>query len=76
MLFGSYAKGTNNQWSDIDVAIVSSDFIGLRYLDNQKISRPKLNISYDLETHPFRPEDFNEDNPFVKEILSSGVRIL
>lgn len=76
VLFGSYAKGTNNEWSDIDVAIVSSDFIGLRYLDNQKISRPKLNISYDLETHPFRPEDFNEDNPFVKEILSSGVRIL
>ncbi|MEI6091610.1 MAG: nucleotidyltransferase domain-containing protein [bacterium] len=76
VLFGSYAKGTNNEWSDIDVAIVSSDFIGLRYLDNQKISRPKLNISYDIETHPFRPEDFNEDNPFVKEILSSGVRIL
>jgi uncharacterized protein len=76
VLFGSYAKGTNNEWSDIDIAIVSSDFIGLRYLDNQKVSRPKLNISYDLETHPFRPEDFNEDNPFVKEILSSGVRIL
>jgi predicted nucleotidyltransferase len=76
ILFGSYAKGTNNEWSDIDIAIVSSDFIGLRYLDNQKISRPKLNISYDLETHPFRPEDFTEDNPFVKEILSSGIRIL
>jgi predicted nucleotidyltransferase len=25
-LFGSYAKGTSNQWSDIDLAVVSPDF--------------------------------------------------
>ena len=25
-LFGSHAKGTSNQWSDIDLAVVSPDF--------------------------------------------------
>jgi len=75
ILFGSYAKGTNTEYSDIDLAIVSSDFVGTRYLDNQKIRRAKLNVSYELETHPFSPEDFDEENPFVKEILTTGVKI-
>ena len=25
-LFGSFAKGTEHKWSDIDVAVISSDF--------------------------------------------------
>ena len=76
ILFGSYAKGKNHKYSDIDLAVISEDFVGIRFLDNQKITRPKLNISYDLETHPFRPEDFNEDNPFAKEIMVYGIRIV
>ncbi len=76
ILFGSYATGNNHKHSDIDLAIVSSDFEGIRYLDNRKISRAKLNVSYDLETHPFRPEDFTKDNPFVKEILKNGIRVV
>jgi len=26
ILYGSYANGTKNEWSDIDLAIVSDDF--------------------------------------------------
>ena len=32
VLFGSYAQGTFNEWSDIDLAVVSSKFEGERFL--------------------------------------------
>ncbi|TAL69965.1 MAG: nucleotidyltransferase domain-containing protein [Bacteroidetes bacterium] len=76
VLFGSYARGTNNEWSDIDVAVVSDDFEGIRIFDNKKIRKAKLKTSIDLETHPYRPEDFTSDNPFVQEILEYGIRIV
>ena len=75
-LFGSYATGTANEWSDIDLAVISENFEGINFYDNMKLSKPVIRSSIDLETHPFRPEDFTEDNPFVKEILSYGIRII
>jgi predicted nucleotidyltransferase len=38
ILFGSYAKGTAKEWSDIDLALVSEDFSGIRFLDWKKNS--------------------------------------
>ncbi|MCX6155306.1 MAG: nucleotidyltransferase domain-containing protein [Candidatus Kapabacteria bacterium] len=76
ILFGSYAKGTNHEYSDIDLAVVSDNFEGIRFFDNVKLINAALKSSIDLETHPYRPEDFKEDNPFVKEILEYGVRIV
>ncbi|MBM2814154.1 MAG: nucleotidyltransferase [Ignavibacteria bacterium] len=76
ILFGSYAKGNNTEWSDIDVAVVSENFEGIRFYDNLKLSKPVVRTNIDIETHPFRPEDFTEDNPFVKEILEYGIRII
>ncbi len=29
ILFGSFAKGTQHEWSDIDVALVADEFTGL-----------------------------------------------
>ena len=75
ILFGSYAKGTYNEYSDIDLAIVSEDFEGNRFYDNRKIRKSKLKISYDLEPHTYRPEQFTSDNPFVQEILEYGIAI-
>ncbi len=75
ILFGSYATGTNHKFSDIDVALASPDFSGIRYLDNKKISATKLFINSNFETHPFTPEDF-ADSPFVRdEILKHGIEI-
>ncbi len=76
VLFGSFAKGTNHEYSDIDVAVVSEDFEGIRLFDNIRLGKPRVNTSVDIETHPYRPEEFNEDNPFVKEILEYGIRIV
>jgi len=76
VLFGSYAKGTEHEFSDIDVAVVSEDFEGIRLFDNIRLGKPRVNTCVDIETHPYRPEDFTEDNPFVKEILEYGIRIV
>lgn len=76
VLFGSYAKGTNHEYSDIDVAVISDDFEGNSFYDSRKLSRAMQRTSIDIETHPYRPEDFTPDNPFVREILEHGVRIV
>lgn len=76
ILFGSYAQGTSTQWSDIDLAIISSDFEGDRFKDRNKIRRIKLKISSDLEPVPFPPDEFTSDDPFVKQIMSTGITIL
>lgn len=75
VLFGSYAKGENTEWSDIDLAVVSENFEGIRFYDNIKLSKPVIRTNIDIETHPFRPEDFTTENPYVKEILSYGIKI-
>lgn len=75
-LFGSYAQGTFNDWSDIDLAIVSTAFVGERFVDRDKIRRIKLNVSCDLEPIPYNPVDFNSNNPFVKNILRTGIRVV
>jgi uncharacterized protein len=76
ILFGSYAKRTNHEYSDIDLAVVSEDFEGVSLNDRQKLFDAKFNTSIDLELHPFRPEDFTDDDPFVKEILSNSIKII
>lgn len=75
IIFGSYAKGKAGKWSDIDVALVSKDFTGVRFYDRKKLNRCLIKIDSRIETHPFRPEDFTRDNLFVDQILKDGIEI-
>ncbi len=74
-IFGSYAKGLQTQWSDIDVALISDKFEGDFFNDRCKVIPYVVKIETDIEAHPFRPEDFSTGNPFVEEILQTGFRI-
>jgi len=76
ILFGSYAKGNFNEWSDIDLALVSRTFEGIRIKDRSKIRKIVLAVSAAVEPLPFRPEDFTVDNPLVKEIIDTGIVIV
>lgn len=75
-LFGSYAKGNNNEWSDIDIAIVSDDFEGIRFKDRDKIRNITLSVSSNLEVLPFNPKDFSIENPLAKEIIETGISLV
>ena len=74
-LFGSWAQGRGTEWSDIDLAIVSSAFEGTKFYDRRKLDRAVIAVDTGIEAHPYRPEDFNDSNPFVREILRTGIRI-
>lgn len=76
ILFGSHSKGSPHEWSDIDIALVSDVFEGVRIHDRNKIRRITLSVSSDLSPLPFRPEDFTDEDPLVREILKTGVRIV
>ena len=76
VLFGSYAAGNVNEWSDIDIALVSDAFEGVRIHDRNKIRKITLETSTDLSPLPFRPEDFTPEDPFVREIIEHGINIV
>ena len=75
-LFGSFARKSMREDSDIDVAIVSDNFDGFVLSDIEMILSKTKNINRMIEPHPFRTKDFTEDNPFVREIISTGLKLL
>lgn len=75
-LFGSYAKGKESEWSDIDVAILTDEFIGDSFDFTFLLMKIAREIDTDIEPHPFLIEEFNEENPVAVEILKTGQKIL
>jgi predicted nucleotidyltransferase len=74
-LFGSYVKGTADQWSDIDLALITDRFIGDSFDFRFMLAKLARNINSDIEPHPYLMSEFNENNPIAGEILKSGERI-
>lgn len=75
ILFGSYAKGTENEDSDIDVAIVASNFNDL-IEDGAKLIGLTWKIDTRIEPHPIIFEDYEKvANPFIQEIIDTGIKV-
>lgn len=75
ILFGSYAKGTQHKDSDIDIAIVSNDFTDI-YDSMAALMGMTWEIDARIEPHPITKDDYDEvSNPFVKEILDTGIKV-
>ncbi len=74
-LFGSYAKNQQNEWSDIDLAVISDDFTGNRMNDYDLLADAILKVDRSIEAIPFKTEYFTSDNPFVNEIIKTGYEI-
>jgi len=55
---------------------VSDDFQGVRFFDKERIKKATLAVDYRIDPLPFKSEDFEEDNLFVKEILETGISVL
>lgn len=73
-LYGSYARGTQNPDSDIDLAIFLSE---LTDPFQTQVNFLKLTWKFDtrIEPHPFDVKDFNTSNPVINEILRTGIEI-
>lgn len=75
ILFGSYAKGTENEDSDIDIAIISSEFNDI-IEDGANLIGFTWGIDTRIEPHPIKTEDYNNiDNPFVQEVIDTGIKV-
>lgn len=73
-LFGSYAKGTNHPDSDIDVAIIINSDNNVFDLMVELMMLTQ-NIDLRIEPHPIKVQDFEEGNPFVQEIIDTGIKV-
>ena len=74
ILFGSYAKGEQRKWSDIDLCIISprfkDSFEAMHYL---LLKSNKIDAI--IEPHPYHPRDFVNEDPLVWEIKKTGIEI-
>jgi len=75
ILFGSYAKGTENEDSDIDIAIISDDFEDI-YDSMADLMGLTWNIDARIEPHPIKKKDFDEvSDYFIKEVIETGIKV-
>ena len=76
ILFGSYALNKQNDWSDIDVALVSDFFSGFGYEDRKLFSGINIKKEYiDIETKTYSNKYFEMSDPFIEEIKKTGIVI-
>ena len=76
ILFGSYAKGTNNEDSDIDIAIITDDFTNDIIDEELNLMRLRRNIDTRIEPHLIRIEDYKKaETPFIQEIIDTGIKV-
>lgn len=73
-LFGSYAKGTNNEDSDIDVAIIINSDSNIFDLMVELMMLTQ-NIDLRIEPYPIKVKDFENGNPFVQEVIDTGIKV-
>jgi predicted nucleotidyltransferase len=79
MLFGSYAKGTADKLSDIDICFFLDSYGGKERVDILgdllRISNADDYKNAFFEPIVFQTSELYNDNPFVKEILRTGKEI-
>lgn len=80
ILFGSYAKGTANEDSDIDLVITSAELTGKSILSNTRNIKQKTKLLVPgLQLFAFNNETFNNetfvDPGFIQEIKRTGKKI-
>jgi len=76
ILFGSYAKGKANADSDIDVAVVSTQFGEDTVEEMMMMRKIALKIDSHIEPVPLRPEDLDDHfSTLAQEIRRYGIDV-
>jgi predicted nucleotidyltransferase len=81
VLYGSYAKGTAKEQSDIDICFFLKDFGGRKRV---KVLKDLLLVLHrndyygycDFEPNAYEMDDLQRGIPFVNEVLRTGIEIL
>lgn len=74
ILYGSWANGQADEYSDIDLAVFSPDFGKNKLRELQLLSKLSWDVDESIEAIPYSVEKLNEPEPssFVSEILKTG----
>lgn len=75
VLYGSYANGSPDEWSDIDIAVVSPDFEGVPMWERQRIiSRATVDRDSSLSPIGYPSSEYHNPGPhsFLREIIRTG----
>jgi len=76
ILFGTYANGRPQDYSDIDVAVVSPGFTKLDIFERQELlSRAHFKVKEPLEPIGLTPRQVREKKGFARAIVESGVTV-
>jgi predicted nucleotidyltransferase len=75
ILFGSYSRKEQNELSDIDIAVVLKEYRTDRFDTRLELMKYAREFEDIIEPHPFLANEFDETEPFVSEILQSGINI-
>jgi predicted nucleotidyltransferase len=77
IMYGSFAKGTQHKWSDIDVALVAEEFTGVGFLDRPRFAKVNIQKPYvRIEPKTYSTDYFQEGDPFIEEIKNTGIEII
>ena len=76
ILFGSYARGTQREDSDIDIAIITDDIKTDKFDEEVNLMQLRNNIDYRIEPHIISVTDYeNDETPFVVEVKNTGIKV-
>lgn len=76
ILFGSYAKGTEHEDSDIDIAVITDDIENDIFDEEVKLMILRRGIDYRIEPHIIRIQDYREiSTPFIQEVIDTGIKV-
>jgi predicted nucleotidyltransferase len=67
ILFGSFAKGNQREYSDIDVALAADEFIGFGFIDRDYFAEINIKDEYMLiETKTYPTDYFEKGDPVIR----------
>ena len=76
ILFGSYAKGTEHEDSDIDIAVITDDIKKDRFDEEINLMQLRWDIDLRIEPHIISVADYeNDETPFVVEVKNTGIKV-
>jgi hypothetical protein len=76
ILFGSFVRNQQHEWSDIDIALVADEFIGFGYEDKKYFANINIRHPYSMiQTRTYSTSYFEKGDPFIDEIIKTGIVI-
>ncbi len=73
VLYGSFAKGTWDEDSDIDIVVISDDFAGKKYWDRIDIlARATCDVWKPVEAVAMTPEEWERGDSMIVDFARDG----